>query len=120
MSNSLNSYLLILKNCATKQVWLNTVQNISTNKLYYEFDFQMPNDCPAGEYNYYLLWDTYDADNVEFIVNNEMLNSVFKFKNGKSITLADALPETGIIKYIKDDTDETLEYEQKTDFLVYE
>ena len=121
--NSLNTYLLILEQCTSKQVWTFTLQNLSTNKLFYEFDFEMPEECPAGEYNYYLIWNTYTSDDVELIINNDILDSVFKFPNGQMVKLSDTLPETGIIKYIKhinDDNNETLEYEQKTDFLIYE
>lgn len=120
--NTLNTYLLILKNSTTKQVWVNTVHNLSDNTSYYEFDFTMPEDCPAGEYNYYLVWNIFDNTEVEFTVKNEILDSVFKLKNGQRIKLSDVMPETGILKYIKDNTnaDETLEYEQKKDFLVYE
>lgn len=116
--NSLNTYLLILEHCTSKQVWQFYLKNISTNDLYYEFDFEMPEECPSSEYNYYLVWNTYD--NLKIDINGDILDSIITLPNGQSLKLADTLPETGIIKYIKDDTDETLEYEQKTDFIVYE
>lgn len=116
--NSLNTYLLILEHCTSKQVWQFYLKNISTNDLYYEFDFEMPEECPSSEYNYYLVWNTYD--NLEINFNGDILESIITLPNGQSLKLADTLPETGIIKYIKDDTDETLEYEQKTHFLIYE
>lgn len=120
MSNSLNSYLLLLKHCSTKKVWVNTVKNLSDNDFYYEFDFVMPEDCPSGEYNYYLVWDTYDTG-VELTIKDEILDSTFRFLNGNKITLRDTMPETGIIKYIKENQSiEELEYNEKTDYLVYE
>jgi len=116
--NSLNTYLLILENCNSKQVWTFTLQNLSTNNLYYEFDFIMPSDAPSGEYNYYLVWNTYD--NLEINFNGDILESIITLPNGQSLKLADTLPETGIIKYIKDDNNEILEYEEKTQFEIYE
>lgn len=120
MSNSLNSYLLILKNCVTKQIWTFTLQNQSSNNLYYEFDFEMPEDCPSGEYNYYLFWNTYD--NITINYNGDTLDSIITLPNGQQLKLSDVFPETGIIKYIKNikDTETSLEYEKKTHFLVYE
>lgn len=121
--NSLNTYLLILENCTSKRVWQFYLKNLSSNTLYYEFDFEMPEECPAGEYNYYLIWNTYASDNVELIINNDILDSVFKFSNGQMLKLSDTLPETGIIKYIKnikDDNNETLEYDKKIHFDIYE
>lgn len=116
--NSLNTYLLILEHCTSKQVWQFYLKNISTNNLYYEFDFEMPDDAPAGEYNYYLIWNTYD--NLKIDINGDILESLIMLPNGQSLKLADTLPETGIIKFIKDDNNETFEYEEKTQFLIYE
>lgn len=116
--NSLNTYLLILENCTSKQVWQFYLKNLSTNKLFYEFDFTMPDDAPAGEYNYYLVWNTYN--NLKIDINGDILDSIITLPNGQQLKFSDTLPETGIIKYIKDDNNETLEYEQKTDFLIYE
>lgn len=118
MSYPLNTYLLILKNCTTKQVWTFALQNISSNNLYYEFDFEMPDNAPAGEYNYYIVWCTYDNLDINF--NGDILDSIITLPNGQQLKLSDTLPETGILKYIKDSDEKTLEYEKKTDFLVYE
>ena len=118
MSNPLNSYTLILENCTSKQVWTFTLQNISSNNLYYEFDFEMPESAPEGEYNYYLIWNTYD--NIEINFNGDILDSIITLPNGQIVKLSDTLPETGIIKYIKDDNNEILEYEEKTQIEIYE
>ena len=118
MSNSLNSYTLLIQNNTTKQVWQFTLHNLSSNSFYYDFDFEMPDDATSGEYNYWLFWNTYD--DYELDISNDVINSTIKFKN-KELKVKDVIPETGIIKYIKNaKTRDEISYNKKTDFLTYD
>ena len=98
MANSLNTYLLILKNNFTNAVHQFTVKNISENDMFYEFEMKdILDDLPDGEYNYYLIWNTYD--DYELRISNDILDSVFVI-NGQEIILNDTKPECGILKIV--------------------
>lgn len=114
MGKSLNSYTMLLQNCSTKQVWIFDLKNISDSTAYYEFDFDMPEDAPFGEYNYFLFWSTIDTT---ITIKNNIHDSIVQTGDYK-IRLADIAPETGIIKYLTTEKP-TLEYDKKTDFMIY-
>ena len=116
MANSLNTYTLLLKNSYTKEVFHYNLHNISTNDLFYEFDFDASN-LQTGEYEYFLVWNTYDNDNAPLTISNELLDSYFTLPNGK-VYLRDTLPDTGIIKVIdNEEFNTTIELEQNKNYI---
>ena len=115
MSNSLNTYTLLLKNCYTKKVNVYTLHNISTNELFYEFNFQ-PTDLPTGEYEYYLVWNTLDNEQAQLTISNEILDSYFTTNNGK-VYLRDTLPDTGILKVIDNNQSTTIELDNNKNYI---
>lgn len=116
MSNSLNTYTFLLKNCYTKEVFTYYLHNISTNDLFYEFDFQ-PTNLPLGEYEYYLVWNTLDTNQAPLTISNEMLDSYFTTTNGK-VYLRDTLPDTGILKIINtEENDKPIELDNNKNYI---
>ena len=98
MSNSLNTYTLLLKNTYTKEVFTYYLKNISTNEINYVFDFDA-SQLPLGDYEYYLIWNTLDTTQAPLTLSNEMLDSYFTTTNG-IVYLRDTLPDTGILKIV--------------------
>ena len=113
-----NHYILILKNSYTKKVKSYDVTNISTDKLFYKFNFEFSEDDPTGEYEFVLLWCALEysikfssnlLDSVITVITHDTLEE-------KSFKLRDLKIETGIIKYGEDDEETELSIDQKQNY----
>lgn len=104
-------YDLFLQHNASKQVFLfKYLRNSSDNSLYYQFDdFEMPAEAPFGEYTYFLISN--DAE-VTYDFKDVFLDTVIKPLDEKysAVKLRQLYPETGLMKYLEDDSQEEQNY----------
>lgn len=116
---SMNTYTLLLENNYTNEIHTFTIKNISTNDMFYEFEGSILDDLPDGEYNYYLLWNTYSPSQYQIEFSNDILSSKITVNN-QTFTLRDLKPETGILKIVNSNPTKPNYIEQKTSYLAYE
>lgn len=96
-------YDLFLFNNATKKTYIYTGLEDTGEKLYYEFDNFNPGDIPYGEYSYALIYN--ELAGVVYTPKNALLDIEARY-NGETYTLRDLNPETGLLKYLNEDTEE--------------
>ncbi len=102
-----NHYIVILQNKYTKQTGMFDMQNVSDSRLYIRFEnFEMPDDWPIGEYDYYMLWCILDYE--LWLDEANPLDSVVKVTdlegNEYTYTLRQLHPDTGILRYVPSTT----------------
>lgn len=115
--NSMNTYTLLINDNFTNQIHEFTVQNISNNDLFYEFDVnELFKKLPAGEYNYYLFWNTYTDYKIEF--SSDILDSKIT-ANNQTFTLRDVKPETGILKILDEEIKQPTYIDSQKNYLAY-
>lgn len=96
-------YDLFLFNNATKKTYIYTGLEDTGEKLYYEFDNFDPGDIPYGEYSYALIYN--ELAGVEYTPRNALLETEVAWQ-GNVYRLRDLNPETGLLKYLNEDTEE--------------
>lgn len=99
-----NHFILFLQNNYTKQVCVKDVLNTSMDKLFYTFEnITLPTGFPAGEYNYYLVWDILEYS---YVLNNNILDTKITVTgldgNTYKMKLKDLTPETGVCYFAED------------------
>lgn len=103
MAFNKNHYILILQNNYTHQAMVFDVTNTSDDPKFYKFDdFEIPDDMPYGEYNFWLICDELDYEIPVF--SNDMMDTVIKVTGTDGtvydLKVSDLAPDTGIIKYV--------------------
>lgn len=112
-----NNYTMVLVNSTTKQIYTLNLTDISSIDIYYQFEFEMPEDAPEGEYNYYLFYNPLDY---KINYSNDILDSSIIVNGIPSIPFHLIQPETGILKYIKNNVKEYNKFDQKIGFVIYD
>ena len=115
----MNTYTLLLENTYTNEIHTFTMQNLSNNDMFYEFDSSILADLSDGEYNYYLFWNTYSSSQYQIEFSNDILESKITV-NKQTFTLRDLKPDTGILKIVNSNPTKLNYIEQKTSYLAYE
>lgn len=114
---SLNTYTVILLNTYTNEVFQYTLQNISRNNLYYEFDVKDKfNDLQAGTYELYCFWNTYSEYEIE--IKSDILDSIITVNNQK-FTLRDVKPEVTLLKVLDNDIKQPTYIDEKNSYIAY-
>lgn len=113
----MNTYLLLLEDNFTNQVYQFTLGNLSNNELFYEFDVkELFKDLPQGEYTYYLVWNTYT--DYTLTLKSDILDSIIT-ANNQTFTLRDTKPETGILKVLDNDIKQPTYIDEKNSYIAY-
>ena len=115
---AMNTYTLILLNTFTNEIHEFTVQNISNNDLFYEFEVkELFANLPDAEYEIYCFWNTYSDYKIDY--SNDILDSKITVNN-QTFTLRDIKPEVSLLKIINSQEKQLNYIEQKTSYLAYE